>query len=73
MGQLPGNSQMEDWKPGVYFAKVAPNGTSQTDPPCGAHTGQKELSERAHHCRREARTLLEGRMRVGRMLLGVVI
>jgi putative transposase len=38
------------WKRGVYFAKVAPNGTSQTCPQCGAHTGKKELSERVHHC-----------------------
>ncbi|NET27993.1 MAG: transposase [Okeania sp. SIO1I7] len=38
------------WKRGVYFAKVAPNGTSQTCPHCGAHTGKKELSERVHHC-----------------------
>jgi putative transposase len=38
------------WKRGVYFAKVDPNGTSQTCPNCGAHTGKKELSERVHHC-----------------------
>jgi putative transposase len=38
------------WKRGVYFAKVNPNGTSQTCPQCGAHTGKKELSERVHHC-----------------------
>ncbi|MEB3227178.1 MAG: transposase [Synechocystis sp.] len=38
------------WKRGVYFAKVDPNGTSQTCPQCGAHTGKKELSERGHHC-----------------------
>lgn len=38
------------WKRGVYFAKVAPNGTSQTCPQCGTHTGKKELSERVHHC-----------------------
>lgn len=38
------------WKRGVYFAKVDPNGTSQTCPQCGAHTGKKELSERVHHC-----------------------
>jgi len=37
-------------KRGVYFAKVNPNGTSQTCPNCGAHTGKKELSERVHHC-----------------------
>jgi putative transposase len=34
----------------VYFAKVDPNGTSQTCPNCGTHTGKKELSERVHHC-----------------------
>jgi putative transposase len=38
------------WKRGVYFAKVEPNGTSQTCPECGAHTGKKELSERVHRC-----------------------
>ncbi len=38
------------WKRGVYFAKVDPNGTSQTCPQCGAHTGKKKLSERVHHC-----------------------
>ncbi|MDJ0735523.1 MAG: transposase [Nostocaceae cyanobacterium] len=38
------------WKRGVYFAKVDPNGTSQTCPQCGAHTGKKELRERVHHC-----------------------
>ena len=38
------------WKRGVYFAKVDPNGTSQSCPQCGGHTGKKELSERVHHC-----------------------
>lgn len=37
-------------KRGVYFAKVDPNGTSQTCPLCQAHTGKKELSLRVHHC-----------------------
>jgi len=37
-------------KRGVYFAKVDPNGTSQTCPNCGVHTGKKELKERVHHC-----------------------
>lgn len=37
-------------KRGVYFAKVDPNGTSQTCPNCGIRTGKKELSERVHHC-----------------------
>ncbi|WP_223257428.1 RNA-guided endonuclease InsQ/TnpB family protein [Phormidesmis priestleyi] len=38
------------WKRGVFFAKVDPNGTSQTCPQCGAHTGKKELSQRVHEC-----------------------
>jgi putative transposase len=38
------------WKRGIYFAKVDPNGTSQTCPQCGVHTGKKELNERVHHC-----------------------
>jgi putative transposase len=38
------------WKRGVYFAKVNPNGTSQTCPQCGTHTGKKKLSERVHVC-----------------------
>jgi putative transposase len=37
-------------KTGVYFARVNPNGTSQTCPKCGTHTGKKELSERVHRC-----------------------
>jgi len=37
-------------KRGVYFAKVDPNGTSQTCPSCGTYTGKKELSERVHQC-----------------------
>jgi putative transposase len=38
------------WKRGVYFAKVNPDGTSQTCPNCTHHTGKKELSERVHQC-----------------------
>ena len=34
----------------VYFARVNPNGTSQTCPKCGTHTGKKELSQRVHKC-----------------------
>ncbi len=34
----------------VYFAKVDKNGTSQTCPNCGAHTGKKTLDIRFHHC-----------------------
>jgi putative transposase len=37
-------------KRGAYFAKVDPNGTSQTCPLCQTHTGKKELSERVHKC-----------------------
>lgn len=38
------------FKRGAYFAKVDPNGTSQTCPRCQTHTGKKELSERIHKC-----------------------
>ncbi|MDJ0570658.1 MAG: hypothetical protein QNJ53_16655 [Pleurocapsa sp. MO_192.B19] len=31
------------WKTDTYFAKVDQNGTSQTCPNCGAHTGKKTL------------------------------
>ena len=34
----------------VYFAKVNKNGTSQTCPNCGAHTGKKTLDVRVHYC-----------------------
>ncbi|MFB8789037.1 MAG: transposase [Potamolinea sp.] len=34
----------------VYFARVNPDGTSQTCPKCGTHTGKKELSQRVHKC-----------------------
>ena len=34
----------------VYFAKVNKDGTSQTCPNCGAHTGKKTLDVRFHHC-----------------------
>jgi putative transposase len=34
----------------VYFARVNPDGTSQTCPKCGTHTGKKELSLRVHKC-----------------------
>jgi putative transposase len=37
------------WKRGVYFAKVNPNGTSQTCPACFA-TVSKELDIREHYC-----------------------
>ena len=38
------------WKTDTYFAKVSKNGTSQTCPNCGAHTGKKELEARVHNC-----------------------
>ncbi len=38
------------WKRGIYFAKVDADGTSQTCPNCGMHTGKKELSQRVHEC-----------------------
>ena len=38
------------WKTDTYFAKVDKNGTSQTCPNCGAHTGQKTLDIRIHNC-----------------------
>ncbi|MFP4298707.1 MAG: zinc ribbon domain-containing protein [Spirulinaceae cyanobacterium] len=34
----------------VYFAKVNKDGTSQTCPNCGTHTGKKSLDVRVHHC-----------------------
>ena len=34
----------------VYFARVNKDGTSQTCPNCGAHTGKKPLDIRFHHC-----------------------
>ena len=34
----------------IYFARVNPNGTSQTCPKCNTHTGTKDLSERVHRC-----------------------
>ncbi|MEB3220269.1 MAG: transposase [Nostocales cyanobacterium 94392] len=34
----------------VYFAKVNKDGTSQTCPNCGTHTGKKTLDIRFHHC-----------------------
>ncbi len=38
------------WKTDTYFAKVNKDGTSQTCPNCGAHTGKKALDVRTHHC-----------------------
>ena len=38
------------WKTDTYFAKVNKNGTSQTCPNCGNHTGKKSLDVRVHQC-----------------------
>ena len=38
------------WKTDTYFAKVNKDGTSQTCPNCGAHTGKKALEVRVHYC-----------------------
>jgi putative transposase len=38
------------FRQGVYFTKVNKDGTSQTCPNCGAHTGKKTLDVRFHHC-----------------------
>ena len=34
----------------VLFARVNPDGTSQTCPKCNTHTGKKHLCERTHRC-----------------------
>ncbi|MDJ0537070.1 MAG: transposase [Xenococcaceae cyanobacterium MO_207.B15] len=42
-----------DWvaqKTDTYFAKVDKDGTSQTCPNCGEHTGKKTLDIRVHSC-----------------------
>ncbi|HEY9610263.1 transposase, partial [Allocoleopsis sp.] len=38
------------WKKGIFFARVNPDGTSQTCPMCWEATGKKELSHRTHSC-----------------------
>ena len=38
------------WKTDTYFAKVDKDGTSQTCPNCGVHTGKKTLDVRVHSC-----------------------
>lgn len=48
-GQFLSLAEWVCWKRGVYFAKVNPNGTSQTCPACFA-TVKKDLSVREHHC-----------------------
>ena len=49
-GQFVNILQWVCWKTDTYFAKVNKNGTSQTCPNCGAHTGKKSLDVRVHHC-----------------------
>ena len=49
-GQFVNILQWVCWKTDTYFAKVNKNGTSQTCPNCGAHTGKKALDVRIHHC-----------------------
>jgi putative transposase len=48
-GQFLSLTEWVCWKRGVYFAKVNPNGTSQTCPSCLA-TVSKGLEVREHHC-----------------------
>jgi putative transposase len=48
-GQFLSLTEWVCWKRGVYFAKVNPNGTSQTCPNCFA-TVSKALDVREHHC-----------------------
>lgn len=49
-GQFVSILQWVCWKTDTYFAKVNKDGTSQTCPNCGAHTGKKTLDVRVHHC-----------------------
>lgn len=49
-GQFVNILQWVCWKTDTYFAKVNKDGTSQTCPNCGAHTGKKALDVRYHHC-----------------------
>ncbi|MGL5942211.1 MAG: RNA-guided endonuclease InsQ/TnpB family protein [Waterburya sp.] len=49
-GQFVNILQWVCWKEDVYFAKIDKNGTSQTCPNCGAHTGKKTLDIRIHSC-----------------------
>ena len=49
-GQFVNILQWVCWKMDVYFAKVDKDGTSQTCPSCGAHTGKKTLDVRIHNC-----------------------
>ncbi len=49
-GQFMNILQWVCWKTDTYFAKVNKDGTSQTCPNCGMHTGKKTLDVRIHHC-----------------------
>lgn len=49
-GQFVNILQWVCWKTDTYFAKVSKDGTSQTCPCCGAHTGSKALDVRVHSC-----------------------
>ncbi|UCJ11866.1 MAG: transposase [Phormidium sp. PBR-2020] len=49
-GQFVHRLEWVCWKTDTYFAKVNKDGTSQTCPNCGAHTGKKTLEIRIHHC-----------------------
>ncbi|MGK7898888.1 MAG: RNA-guided endonuclease InsQ/TnpB family protein [Xenococcus sp. (in: cyanobacteria)] len=49
-GQFVNILQWVCWKSDTYFSKVDKDGTSQTCPNCGAHTGKKELEVRIHNC-----------------------
>ena len=49
-GQFVNILQWVCWKTDTYFAKVNKDGTSQTCPNCGAHTGKKALDVRTHNC-----------------------
>ena len=49
-GQFTNILEWVCWKTDTYFAKVNKDGTSQTCPNCGAHTGKKALDIRVHHC-----------------------
>ena len=49
-GQFVNILQWVCWKTDIYFAKVNKDGTSQTCPNCGTHTGQKKLKVRIHNC-----------------------
>ena len=49
-GQFVNILQWVCWKTNTYFAKVNKDGTSQTCPNCGTHTGKKALDVRIHYC-----------------------